>query len=64
MEDNFAHLEDSQASELFNIETRYCCEAHKCQQEGAYLASCVMLGAALEANLMAMVTFHPNEVAD
>lgn len=63
MTDDFADLEDSQSRELFNIERRYCCEARKCQQAGAYLAGCVMVGAALEANLMAMVTFHPDEVA-
>lgn len=63
MTDDFAHLEDSQSSELFDIETLYCCEARKCKDAQAYTAGCVMLGAALEANLMAMVTLRPNDVA-
>ncbi len=62
MNDDFTHLDGSQAKELFDIETRYYCEAHKCHDAQAYLAGCVMLGSALEANLMAMVSFYPNEV--
>lgn len=61
--DDFAHLEDSQSEELFRIETLYCCEARKCKDAQAYTAGCVMLGAALEVNLMAMVTFCSNDVA-
>lgn len=64
MSDDFAHLEDSQSSELFNIETFYYCEARKCKDAQAYAAGCAMLGAALEANLMAMVAICANDVAD
>lgn len=63
MTDGLAHLDDSQSWALFDIETRYYREARKCQEAGAYLAGCVMLGAALEANLIAMVDFHLNEVS-
>lgn len=64
MTDDFAQMGYSQSRALFDVEERYYCEAQKCQQAEAYLAGCVMLGAALEANLVAMVTFYPNEAAD
>ncbi|HVB82700.1 MAG TPA: hypothetical protein VNE82_22460 [Candidatus Binataceae bacterium] len=63
MTEDFAHLDDLQSSELFNIETLYYCEARKCKDAQAYAAGCVMLAAALEANLMAMVTICANHVA-
>lgn len=63
MNDHFADLDDAQSQHLYEIETRYWDEACKCQQAGAYIAGCAMLGAALEAGLMAMVIFHASEVA-
>jgi len=38
MTEDFAHLDDLQSSELFNIETLYYCEARKCKDAQAYAA--------------------------
>ena len=37
-------------------------EAKKCERTRAYLAGCIMLGAALEAGLLTMVLLYPEEV--
>ncbi len=49
--------------ELLSIMKNYRDEAEKCRRSGAFLASCVMLGAELEATLLAMEKCYPDEVA-
>lgn len=47
---------------LLSIIEGYQKEAQKCRRADAYLAGCVMLGAALEASLLAMAKCYPDEV--
>lgn len=63
MTEDFARLDDSQFNELLRIGTFYYCEARKCNDVRAWAAGCVMLGAALEADLMAMSAIYRNDVA-
>lgn len=63
MTDGFADMTDLQLRELYDLAELYEREAHKCKGAQAYTAGCVMLGAALEANLMAMVTLQAGKVA-
>lgn len=63
MTDNFAHLEESEFKKILRLREFYYCEARICQDAQAYIAGCVMLGAALEANLVAMVAIFQNDVA-
>ncbi len=59
----FAELTESEFNDLGRISRFYYHQAEKCSETKAYLAGCVMLGAALEANLVAMVCCFPEEVS-
>ena len=48
---------------MLRLQRLYHREARKCEKAKAYLAGCVMLGAALEAGLVAMVHCFPDEAA-
>jgi hypothetical protein len=48
--------------QLLSIIEGYQQEAEKCRSADAYLAGCVMLGAALEASLLAMAKCYSDEV--
>ncbi len=52
---NFAELTEDQYNEFLRLMGVYRREAGKCRKSKAYLAGCVMLGAALEAQLMVLV---------
>jgi hypothetical protein len=55
-------LTDEDFEELQRLLSVYRREAAKCENGGSYLGGCIMLGAALEASLMAMVHCFPEEV--
>ena len=54
--------EQQESKELWRLVDLYRAEAERCQQIGAYLAGCVMLGSALEAGLLLMAECHVNNV--
>lgn len=60
---SFTDLEDSQFDELLRLSRLYYREAQKCEAGKAHLAGCVMLGAALEAALLATVHCFADEAA-
>jgi hypothetical protein len=60
---NFADMEDAQFDELLRLSRTYHREALRCEKAKAHLAGCVLLGACLEASLVAMVHCFSDEVA-
>jgi len=54
-------LTDEQYNELVRISRIYYREAHRCKDSKAYLAGCIMMGAALEAHLLLFVNCYPDE---
>jgi hypothetical protein len=56
-------LQDDEEKELHRLSRFYWKEAVRCEQARAYLAGCVMLGAALETLLILMVNCFPEEAA-
>jgi len=54
-------LTEEQHNEVVRLSRIYYREAHKCKNGKAYLAGCVMMGAALEASLLAFVNCYPGE---
>lgn len=50
-----------EAKDLFRITTYYWKEARRCEEAGAYLAACVLIGSALEAMLMLVVYVYDGE---
>jgi hypothetical protein len=42
-------LSEEQFMEVLKLADLYCEEAEKCEQSGAFLAGCIMIGAALAA---------------
>jgi hypothetical protein len=59
----FADLKEDQFNELLRLVRLYHREARKCEKVKAYLPGCVMLGATLEAGLIAMMHCFAEEVA-
>lgn len=57
-------LPEDSFSELLRIIGVYHREARRCRDSKAYLAGCVMAGAALEALLLAMVSMYGDELPD
>jgi hypothetical protein len=57
---DFALTED-QYNEVFRLLRVYHREAHRCRDSRAYLAGCIMMGAALEASLLAFAGCYPDE---
>lgn len=55
-------LPDKQFNELLRLARRYDREARRAGEGKAYLAGCVMAGAALEAILLTMVHLYGNEL--
>lgn len=60
---SFAELTEAEFREIMRLQRVYHREALTCEAAKAYLAGCVMLGAALEAALIGMVHCFPDEVA-
>jgi hypothetical protein len=52
-------LDDNDQAEILRLARFYLNEAKRCEKAKAYLAGCVMLGAALEASLILMVGMYP-----
>ena len=48
-------LTEEQCNEVLRLSRAYHREAHRCKDAKAYLAGCIMMGAALEASLLAFV---------
>ena len=61
MEAQLEVLDDAEFNEVLRLQRLYYGQALKCEAAKAYLAGCVMLGAALEAALIAMVCCYPDE---
>ena len=57
----FDTLSDDDAQELYRLSRFYWREARRCEKAGAYLAGCVILGSALETDLMLMVNVFAEE---
>ena len=60
---DFKALTDDDRREFYRLYRLYWKEARKCEPAQAYLAGCVMLGAALETLLILMVDCYREEVA-
>jgi hypothetical protein len=60
---SFATFGEGDAKELYRLSHLYWKEAKFCEKAGAYLAGCVMLGAALETMLRLMIYVHHEEAA-
>jgi hypothetical protein len=54
-------LDGAEAFELLRLATIYHEQANVCRKEGARLASCVMLGATVEAMLIAVINLFCDE---
>lgn len=54
-------LTEEQYNEVVRLARTYHREALRCRDGKAYLAGCVMMGAALEASLLAFVNCYPDE---
>ena len=52
---------EDEAKDLYRITTYYWKEARRCEEAGAYLAACVLIGSALEAMLMLVVYVSDEE---
>jgi len=57
-------LKDSQFNELLRLCNLYYREAEKCEKSKAYLAGCIMLGATLEAALLAFSYLFSSEIPE
>jgi hypothetical protein len=57
----FDTLSDGDAKELYRLSHFYWREARRCERAGAHLAGCVILGSALETDLMLMVNVFADE---
>ncbi len=55
-------MDDNEFDRVLALTRAYHREALRCRDAKAYLAACVMLGAAIEAQLVAMVECFPDEV--
>ena len=55
-------LKEELFQELLRICRLYHREAQRCMEAKSYLAGCVMIGAALEADLIAMCHFYSEEI--
>lgn len=62
--DRWYGLTDEQFNELIRLSRLYGRETQRCHESKAYLAGCVMAGASLEAQLIAMVHLYGKEVDD
>jgi hypothetical protein len=60
---SFADIGDEHFDELLRLTRAYYREARRCEAANAHLAGCAMLGASLEASLMAMVHCFADDVA-
>jgi len=56
-------LTDEQFRELMRCSVLYRKQADKCRDAKSYLASCVMIGAALEAELVAICHLYSDEIS-
>jgi hypothetical protein len=54
-------LSEEEEKEFYRLHKLYWREARRCEKAEAYLAGCVMLGAALEGLLIIMVNCYPDE---
>lgn len=54
-------LSEELYNEVLRLARYYYREAKKCRNSGAFLAGCIMIGAAFEAFLIAFVNCYPNE---
>ena len=59
----FADLDDREYEELLRLTKVYGRQARRCRKAKAYLAGCVMLGAVLEGDLIAMMHLFADDVA-
>src|SRR6266849_1033548 len=59
----FADLTEEQFKEVMRLCGVYYREAKRCSQAKAYLAGCIMLGAALEAQLVGMIHCFSEDVS-
>ena len=59
----FNTLTEEEEKELYRLYRLYYREARKCENAGAYLAGCIILGSALETILVLMVNIYPEEAA-
>lgn len=59
----FTTLTAEEEKELYRLYRLYYREARKCEEAGAYLAGCIILGSALETMLVLMVNIYPEEAA-
>jgi hypothetical protein len=55
-------LEEDEFNDLMRIARIYPTEARRCMDAKAYVAGCVMIGAALEANLIGMCHLYYEEI--
>jgi hypothetical protein len=55
-------LDDDFHNEILRLSRTYYQQAEKCHDNGAFLAGCVMIGAALEATLLAFANCFPEDV--
>ena len=60
---NFATLTEEEERELLRLSRLYWKEALRCEEAGAYVAGCVMLGSVLEAMLTLMVNCYDDQAA-
>src|SRR5262245_40631364 len=54
-------LQEVQFEDLIRLSRLYTSEAKRCMNAKAYVAGCVMIGAALEANLMGMCHLYSED---
>jgi hypothetical protein len=57
-------LSDDMYNEILRLARLYQREAERCQESKAYLAGCVMIGAAFEASLLAFANCYLEEVLE
>jgi hypothetical protein len=56
------HLTEKQYKELLRLSSLYRKQSDRCANSKAYLAACVMIGSALESDLMAFCHCYSNEI--
>lgn len=54
-------LDDKYFQEVIRLSVMYKRQAERCRDNGAYLAGCVMIGAAFEAVLLSFINCYPEE---
>jgi hypothetical protein len=57
-------MPDDEYNELLRVVGMYRRQAEKCASAGAYLAGCIMIGAALEGALMAICNCYYDDIPD